>query len=431
MEALSRTGHARAGIAGNAAPGGGRVLRAAPGRRSGPRVLILTVGFTVGGAEQLILMTAPRLRRDGFEVTVACLKEWGPVGDELQAAGVRALALGARSPIDPRAAGRLISLLRRERIQIVHAHLFLANLVARVLGRLSGDPVVITTHHDTDLWMGSRHRLLERVTAPLSDAVVTCSEAVRQYALATYRLRPGLVQTLRNAIVIPERPAGAATRERVRALLCAGPEDRLIATVGRLDEPKKGLAVFLRAAGRLARLMQDNGSHGAPAQARFVLVGDGPARPRLETLAREEGIDHLTTFMGERRDVRELMEGFDLFVQPSLWEGFGVTLLEAMASGLPIVASRVGGIPEIVRDGETGLLVPPGDAGALAEECLRLLHHPDLAARMGEAGRTRLEEQFGIDRLVGETARLYRDLLARRRGEAAAGGAGPHGGEHA
>ncbi|HET6279098.1 MAG TPA: glycosyltransferase family 4 protein, partial [Candidatus Polarisedimenticolia bacterium] len=126
----------------------------------------------------------------------------------------------------------------------------------------------------------------------------------------------------------------------------------------------------------------------------------------------------------------DLMEGFDLFVQPSLWEGFGVTLLEAMAAGLPIVASRVGGIPEIVRDGETGCLVPPGDADALAEECLRLLHHPDLAARMGDAGRTRLEEQFGIDRLVGETATLYRELLARRRGEASAtGGAGPQGGE--
>jgi glycosyltransferase involved in cell wall biosynthesis len=390
--------------------------------------LILTVGFTVGGAEQLILMTAPRLRRAGFEVTVACLKEWGPVGDELQAAGIRALALGARSPIDPRAAGRLISLLRRERIQIVHAHLFLANVVARLLGRLSGDPVVITTHHDTDVWMGRRHRLLERATAPLSDAVVTCSEAVRQYALATYRLRPGLVQTLRNAIVIPERRADAGGRERLRRLFCAGPEDRVIATVGRLDEPKKGLTVFLRAAGRLARDMQT--IDGGP-KVRFVLVGEGPARPRLEALARDEEIESLTTFMGERRDVNDLMEAFDLFVQPSLWEGFGVTLLEAMAASLPVVASRVGGIPEIVRDGETGCLVEPGDAAALAGECLRLLRDPDLATRLGEAGRARLEENFDIERLVEETAALYRELLARRRVAASGiGGVGPHGGEH-
>jgi len=360
---LIRSSHAEVAHGSGARPVASRNVRAVTRRRSAPRVLILTVGFTVGGAEQLILMTAPRLRRAGFEVTVACLKAWGPVGDELQAAGIRALALGARSPIDPRAAGRLISLLRRERIQIVHAHLFLANVVARLLGRLSGDPVVITTHHDTDVWMGRRHRLLERATAPLSDAVVTCSEAVRQYALATYRLRPGLVQTLRNGIVIPERRADAGGRERLRRLFCAGPEDRVIATVGRLDEPKKGLAVFLRAAGRLARDMQT--IDGGP-KVRFVLVGEGPARPRLEALAREEEIESLTTFMGERRDVADLMEAFDLFVQPSLWEGFGVTLLEAMAASLPIVASRVGGIPEIVRDGETGCLVPAGDAAALA-----------------------------------------------------------------
>jgi glycosyltransferase involved in cell wall biosynthesis len=262
--------------------------------------------------------------------------------------------------------------------------------------------------------MGRRHRLLERVTAPLSDAVVTCSEAVRQYALATYGLRPGLVQTLRNAIVIPQRRPGV--RERVRRLFGGDPEDRVIGSVGRLDEPKKGLAVFLRAAGRLARDMQDTQKTGDGAKLRFVLVGAGPARPRLEALARAEGIDRLTTFMGERRDVSDLMEGFDLFVQPSLWEGFGVTVLEAMAAGLPIVASRVGGIPEIVREGETGSLVPPGDERALAEECRRLLREPELACRMGAAGRARLEESFDIDRLVDETATLYRDLLARRRG---------------
>ncbi len=420
---MIQTIHAEVERGAGAQPGGRRIMPAVRPRRSGPRVLILTVGFTVGGAEQLILMTAPRLRRAGFEVTVACLKGWGPLGDELQAAGIRALALGARTPIDLRAAGRLISLLRRERIQIVHAHLFLANVVARLLGRLSASPVVITTHHDTDVWMGRRHRLLERATAPLSDAVVTCSEAVRQYALATYGLRPGLVQTLRNAIVIPEGRADAEGRERLRRLFRAGPEERVIATVGRLDEPKKGLAVFLRAAGQLARELQR--VEEVP-KVRFVLVGEGPARPGLEALAREQGIEHFTTFLGERRDVTDLMEAFDLFVQPSLWEGFGVTLLEAMAAGLPVVASRVGGIPEIVSDGETGCLVAPGDADGLAAECFRLLRDPGLAARMGRAGRARLEENFDIERLVEETAALYRDLLSRRRIVAA--GAGPHGG---
>jgi glycosyltransferase involved in cell wall biosynthesis len=370
-----------------------------------PRVLMLTVGFTVGGAEQLILETAPRLQEEGFEVTVACLKGWDLLGDELQGRGVRAVALGGGVVPDPRVAGRLLSLLRRDRIQILHAHLFKANLVARLLGRMAGVLVVITSHHDTDVWMGRRHRLLERVTAPLSDAVVTCSEAVRRYALETYRLRPGLVRTLRNAIPIPPS-LFAGERERVRKEFGAGPGHKLVGTVGRLDEPKKGLSCFLAAAARLAQELQET---------RFIVVGEGPARADLETLAARHGIGDRITFAGRRRDVGEVMQGLDLFVQPSMWEGFGITVLEAMAAGLPVVATRVGGIPEVVRDGVTGLLVPPGDPGALAHACGEVLRDGDLASRLGDAGRIRVESLFPIERLVGETAALYRELLDQGR----------------
>jgi glycosyltransferase involved in cell wall biosynthesis len=238
-------------------------------------------------------------------------------------------------------------------------------------------------------------------------------------------MRPGLVRTLRNGIVVPERRPGGGDRDRLRTELGVGPGDRAIATVGRLDEPKKGLAVLLRAVARLARDMQ--GMDGGPSF-RLVMVGEGPARQALEALTRAHEIGHLVRFAGERRDVGDLLPAFDLFAQPSLWEGFGVTVLEAMAAGLPVVASRVGGIPEIVRDGETGLLVPAGDADALAAALLRLLEDPGLAALMGRAGRARLEEQFGIDRMVDETAALYRELLSRRRragpGAAARGGGG-------
>src|SRR2546425_7618316 len=141
--------------------------RPVPAHHSGrPRVLILTVGFTVGGAEQLILTTAPRMQRDGFEVTVACLKGWGLLGDELEARGVRAVALGAKGWFDLRAFGRLLSILRRDRIQIVRGHLFWANLAARLVGRLASVPVVVTTHHDTDVWMRWYHRLSAPTTAP-------------------------------------------------------------------------------------------------------------------------------------------------------------------------------------------------------------------------------------------------------------------------
>ncbi|MCZ6694905.1 MAG: glycosyltransferase [Acidobacteria bacterium] len=371
------------------------------------RLLVLTVGFTVGGAEQLILVTAPRLQRLGFDVTVACLKGWGPIGDELERSGVRAVALGASGPFDVRAAGCLLALLRRERIQILHAHLFLANHVARVIGRMAGVPVVIATHHDTDLEIGFAGRLFEGATASMSDMVLACSEAVRRHVIRAYGLRHAQVRTLRNALPDPGASwCDPVIRARIRQELGAAPGERLVGTVGRLIEPKKGIPVFLAAARQIAEKLPD---------VRFVVVGDGPARELLEERATSQGVAHRTTFAGERRDIPRVMDALDLLVQPSNWEGFGLTLLEAMAVGRPVVATRVGGIPEVVLDGQTGTLVPPGDPTALAAACLDLLSDGERAARFGEAGRDRARAEFSIDRLVNDTAALYRELHDRTR----------------
>jgi len=394
--------------------------RPAPAHSTGrPRVLILTVGFTIGGAEQLVLTTAPRLQRDGFDVTVACLKEWGVLGDELDARGVRAMALGGRRVWDLRVLGRLLSILRRDRIQILQAHLFWANLVARVVGRMASVPFIVTTHHDSFDWMSGPHRLAERLTAPLSDVVATCSEAVRREAIEAFGLRPGRVRTLRNAIEIPDTPRDEAARERVRRELGVAQGDLLVGTLGRLDEPKKGLAVFLQAARRLEEEFP---------RVRFAVVGDGPARSALERRAAREGVSHATVFPGMRRDALDVLRAFDLLVQPSLWEGFGLTLVEGMAVGTPVVASRVGGIPEAIADGVTGLLVPPGDAEALASACATLLRDRARALEMGRAGRDRARAEFGIERLVGEIEGLSRELLdGGPRGGAEAPRRGPRG----
>ena len=397
-------------------PEGRSAARQAPVTSGGRiRLLILTVGFGTGGAEQLILTTAPRLQRDGFEVTVVGLKGWGLLGDELEARGVRAVALGGRGAWDLRAFGRLLSMLRRDRIQILQGHMYRANIAARLLGRLASVPVIVTAYHDTDVWMRFYHRLIERLTAPLSASVTACSEAVRRHALGAFGLPPGLVHTLPNAIELPEEGQEPRARERVRRELGAAPDDFLVGSLGRLDEPKKGLAVFLAAARLLAREFP---------RVRFAVVGDGPARGPLEARAAREGVSHCTTFAGLRRDVPDVMRAFDVFVQPSLWEGFGLTAVEAMSVETPVVASRVGGVEEVVIDGESGILVPPGDAPALASACALLLRNRDLAERLARAGRARARERFGIERMVRDLAEHYRGLLDRGRAGAAPASSG-------
>ena len=265
-------------------------------------------------------------------------------------------------------------------------------------------PVVLSGQHDTDVWMGPHHRLIERWSARLADRVIACSEAVRTWEIETMGQPPAKVTTLRNAIVPPVEPSDA-DRRSARAALGASPDDLLVGTLGRLYEPKKGLSIFVDAAAAvLARVPR----------ARFVLVGDGPARADLEARAARAGLGDRLRFAGERRDVARLLPAYDLFVQPSLWEGFGLTLVEAMAVGLPVVATRVGGIPEIVRDGRDGILVPPGDAAALARAIADLLDDPARRSAFAAEGRHRARTEFHIDRLVAETAALYRDALAQR-----------------
>jgi len=375
-----------------------------------PRVLTLLVGYGVGGAEQLILDTAPRLRALGFDLRSAALKGPGPLLPELEAQGVPSVALGARHRGDLAVVLRLAALLRKERIDILHSHLFLANLAGRIAGRLAGVPVIFSGQHDTDVWMRPHHRLIERWSARLADRVIACSEAVRAWEIGTIGQPPEKVTTLRNAIVPPAEPS-EADRRSARAALGASSDDLLVGTLGRLFEPKKGLSVFIDAAAAVLQRVP---------RARFVLVGDGPARADLEARAARAGLGDRLRFAGGRRDVARLLSAYDLFVQPSIWEGFGLTLVEAMAVGLPVVATDVGGIPEIVRHGRDGILVPAGDAAALASAIAALLDDPARRSAFAAEGRHRARTEFHIDRLVAETAALYRDALARR-GAIAAG----------
>jgi len=372
-------------------------------------LLLLLDHFEFGPAGQVVLTAADLLQRQGFEVESAALGGWGQVGDELEEQGIRAVAIGTASLWDPRAVGRFLSLLRRDRIQIVHSFSVRAGLLARMLARLAGVPAVLSSLHGGDLSGGWWRLLLERFSVPLTDLVVVPSETMRRRAMENLGLGPGQVCVLRTGVAAaPREPrpqtreAESGERESLRRELGAGPHDRLVGVVGELREPRRGLPVFLSAARLLVQQIP---------QARFVIVGDGPGRRALEARAMAEGVGHRTMFTGIRSDVEAIMHAIDLLVHPNLRPASGFPVLEAMAAGTPVVAASAGDLPELIDDGVTGILVPPGDAPALAQACGALLRDPDRSRRMSEAARRRVAESHSLEGMVAALAGIYRALM--------------------
>ncbi len=378
--------------------------------RRPPRLLHLTVGLDVGGAEEIVRQSLPLIREGGFEVTLGSLKGEGSLSGEIRDAGVRVESLGGSGAWDPGPLGRLWSWIRRERFDLIHSHLYWANLAARLAGRGAGTGVVINSHHGTDAWRSPSRRWMEKTTVFLADRVIACSEAVRRVALEEVGLPEEKVVAIPNGIKV-DRFRDAGRRETNRGLLALSPGRPVLGTVGRLDEPVKGLAVMLEAMDRVRERI--------PA-ALWLVVGGGEARARLEADAARRNLLGNVLFLGERRDVPDLLQALDLYVQPSLLEGFGLSVLEAMAAGKAVVASRAGGLPEVVEESVTGDLVPPGDAAALAEGIVALLLDSGRRERYGREGLARARERFPLERMVRGWTDLYRELLSLKGREEAA-----------
>lgn len=365
------------------------------------KLMLLAVGLGVGGTESHVLELASRLDRARFDVTVCALKGEGVIAAELRNRGVRVVTLGGRGKLDARVLLRLWRLVRRERPDIIHAFLFWANLAGRVVGRLLQVPVRLSSYHDVEVRRIWHRAIPDSLTLSWTHSLICCSDAVRR------SVRSHLGGEAQKYLAIPfgidiglyERAASVKRRE-----LGLREDLAVLGTVCRLIEPKKGLAVLLQA---VAQLKEQAGTPGF----QLLIVGEGPAYGGLRALSERLGIAPWVVFAGLRRDIPGLLPLMDLFVLPSLYEGFGIAILEAMAAGRPVVATAVGGIPEVVVHGETGLLVPPGDPVSLADALRELLAHPERARVLGARGRERAREKFRIESIVRQHETLYEACL--------------------
>jgi glycosyltransferase involved in cell wall biosynthesis len=350
--------------------------------------------------ESLVRHASPGIRAE-----VLALASGGPLQREIEAAGARVRRLALRDYY-PASVLRTARAVRAAQPDILHTHGHFAGTAGRLAARLAGVRGIVHHLHTSDTTLRPRHRRLERLLAPGTRRILCCSAAVARHAQDDLGLPDDRTVVIRNGI----DPAPPVSPEQARALLPAGIAGPIVGCVGGLAA-HKGQAVLLRAVATLGAAAHPGAAEKGPS---IVLVGDGPERPALETLARELGIAARVHFLGLRHDARALLPAFALLAAPSLGrEGLGLSVLEGMDARLPVVASRTGGLPEVVEDGVTGQLVPEGDPGALAAAIAALLDDPVRARACGEAGHRRVEREFRAAAMTRRVEAEYEAVLSQ------------------
>jgi glycosyltransferase involved in cell wall biosynthesis len=383
------------------------------------RVAAVIEALGRGGAERLLVDTARGLDRARYSLDVYTLfearRDYAPALKEL---GIREVCLGLPGPRRlPSAALRLHALLREHEPDLVHTHLYAANQVGRVAARLRRLPV-LSTYHDADyepiVCAGNPGlsrttqlllQLLDIASVVLSRArIVAVSDYVAASVQRRLRVPASRTTVIHNGVDTTLFRPDMHERAKTRTQLGLSASRRVLICVGRMT-PQKGQTTLIRAMARVRRSLPES---------QLLLVGEGGSRPDNEALSGRLALTEAISFLGARWDVADLLRASDLLVLPSLHEGFGLVLAEALATGLPVVAARIGPVPEVVTHQTTGLLVPPSDPEALAGAILELLANESRRARMGVRARADAVERFSLPKMVraledlySETARLH------------------------
>ncbi|MEA3217214.1 MAG: hypothetical protein QOJ19_3370 [Acidimicrobiia bacterium] len=357
----------------------------------GQRVLFVADSLDIGGAERVLLGIAAGLVERGHQVTVAC-SAGGALAADAVGFGVAVRVVGrrlAKRRVDADFADGLARLIAADRPDVVHSHMF-ASTAAAALALLRCRVPLVVHEHSEAVWRDSAARRVAFAAYADSAAVIAVSAAIKRRLIDVDGVAGEKVHLLPNTLPARYRP--------LRHVALLRPRGPSVGVVARL-QPEKGVAVFLRAAAKIRRSLPD---------ARFTVIGDGPQRAALERLAADLAVP--VSFLGFRPDAAALMASLDLLIVPSFTEGTPLVVLEAGAAGVPVVASRVGGIPEQVRHGLEALLVPSGDDTALADRSLRILLDPAFGAKLATAAQQRLHKRADPETGVITLEALYHRL---------------------
>jgi glycosyltransferase involved in cell wall biosynthesis len=360
-----------------------------------------------GGAErvardQLVELDPKRFERVLFVSRPPRPGDWsGEIVADLQRRGVRVRFLNRRFKYDPFAWWPMFQALRRERVDVLHAHSFGQNAWASLIGRLTSVPAVIAHEHNWAFTGRALRPVIDReLIARCASAMIVVSQEARRRMIEVERIAPERLVLLPNGIrALPPGDGGT-----VRTELGIGRDDPVIGTVCIL-RAEKAIDVLVRAAALLVKDLP---------RLRVLIVGEGDERAVVEALVKQLGLEEHVLLTGARSDVPDVLAALDVAVLSSDYEGIPLSILEFMDAGKPIVATHVGGIPEVIEDGVHGVLVPPRNEAALAGAVGDLLRHPDVAGEMGARARERCRDEFSLDRTVDRLQGLYERLHSKR-----------------
>ena len=373
------------------------------------KILYIITSSGIGGAERILYYTATGLDYNKYDISVCSLKKMGEIAEDLEKQGIEVycLHMGDRESFwgwlsSIIALIRLFPYLIRIRPTIVHSFLFRANILARIAGYLTGVPIVISSVRV----MGGEKKYfhyVERITSFMVDHYVTVSESVKRYIIDKSKISAEKISVIYNGVNIKSQDN--SYEQNPKMPFKTGDKDRILMTVGRLHK-QKGHCYLIQAVSKVRKEFPN---------VKLLVAGEGEEENNLKKLVKSLDLMNEVIFAGLSSDIERILPMAELFILPSLWEGLPNALLEAMAAGKPVVATKVGGIPEIVVHGETGILIPPRDTDALAIAIIDLLQNRLKEKDMGEAGRIRAAKRFSIYKMIEKTENLYQELLKEKQ----------------
>lgn len=366
--------------------------------RPRPSVLQVLLALNPGGTERLVLELVKRLRSE-FPMSVCCLDVAGTWGEALSTEGTPVRVLNRQPGFHPGLGMRLRAVARDTGATVLHCHQYSPFVYACLARTMSPGLRLIFTEHGrlNDAPPSSKRRVANPALGLLATRILSVSHDLKRHMVAE-GLPASRIDVVHNGIDVGPRPS-PEMRADVRRALGVTADTCVLVTIARLD-PVKDLGTLIRAVAALRAASQP---------VALVIVGDGPERQSLESLVADLSLQAVVTLLGHRDDARRWLAGGDIYVNSSISEGVSLTLLEAMAAGLPVIATSVGGTPEVI-DGTSGRLVPPRDSGSLAAEILTLVRDGDARAAHGRAARHRVESSFTLDAMIEAYARLYDEV---------------------